>query len=123
MKTLLEAVATMEGFYKQGTRPRRLNNPGDLEYRGWEGAFNGSIIYDKDKRFAFFSTPKDGFLALAHLFTFPEYMGKTLREVFNTYAPPIENNTNNYLNSVCEMTGLFPSTILTVELLVIPSGV
>lgn len=118
MMLFLEACAKQEGFYKTGTRPNRLNNPGDLEYRGWEVLYGGTNFVDK--RFSHFPTAHDGFKAMQHLFTFSIYFGKKLSEVFSIYAPQVENNTNIYLENVCRDTGFTPDTILTMELLTLP---
>lgn len=120
MMIFLAAVAREEGFYKPGSRPNRNNNPGDLEFRGWEILYGGKK--GNDPRFAVFSSTADGFHALQHLFTFNDYFGKTLEEVFNVYAPPSENETNLYFANVCLWTGLKPSTILTMDLLTLPTA-
>ena len=116
---LLEAIAKQEGFYDTlPNRPKRNNNPGDLEWRPWQAAFHGS--HSIDPRFTKFDTVVDGFRALQHLLTFPAYFGMTLKQVFNTYAPPVENQTNVYLSNVCKWTSLTPETILTHDLLLLP---
>lgn len=114
----LEACAKQEGFYKPGTRPNRLNNPGDLEFHGWETRFGGKA--GDDPRFCHFDTVLDGFKAMQHLFTFTLYYGKKLQDVFAIYAPAVENNTNIYLKNVCEDTGLTPDTVLTMDILTLP---
>lgn len=116
---LLEAIAREEGFYVEGSRPQRNNNPGDLEYRGWEGLYNGKK--GSDPRFSIFASSLDGFKALRHLFTFPMYFGKTLEVAFNEYAPPTENQTNQYLTHICMWTGLSRSAIITLDLLQLPT--
>jgi hypothetical protein len=123
MMLFLDAIAHMEGFYHQGTRPQRNNNPGDLEFRPWQEAFGAT--WEKTPagvtpRFAAFPSPKQGFQAMAHLFTFPIYAGKTVAQALNTWAPPVENNTSAYQAYVCAATGLTPDTVLTPELLAIP---
>lgn len=118
MMLLLEAVAHQEGFYTKGTRPNRLNNPGDLEFHGWETLYNGTKA--GDPRFSHFDTVLDGFKALQHLFTFPLYFGKTLEVAFNEYAPPGENNTNQYLLDVIKWTGFTKETVITLDLLKLP---
>ena len=44
-----------------------------------------------------------------------EYVGLTLEQALNKWAPPEENATSAYLAHVAEWTGLTPETILTVE--------
>jgi hypothetical protein len=113
--TLIHAVARMEGYYVPGSRPNRNNNPGDLEYHSWMSSLGGKLEPDtatQKGRFAIFPSEDQGFTALKMLFSFPLYKGKTLTEVFNTYAPQGENLTNEYLENVCEWTGASPDTII-----------
>src|SRR2546428_11290402 len=57
---IADAIAFSEGYFVSGSRPRRNNNPGDLERDltgkgiGWAGPY---VIY---------ATPRDGQEALAH---------------------------------------------------------
>ena len=121
MKLLfLECIARMEGLHVTGSRPQINNNPGDLEYHGWEAIYGGSL--GSDLRFAKFPSVDQGYQALRHLFTFPLYFGKTLAVAFNTYAPSGENQTNVYLKNVCEWGGFTADTIITIDLLTLPTG-
>jgi hypothetical protein len=58
---IADAIAFAEGYFVSGSRPRRNNNPGDLERdltgkaAGWDGPY---VIY---------RTPEDGREALEHL--------------------------------------------------------
>lgn len=106
--TLLEAMAREEGFYVKGTRPNRNNNPGDIEFGPFAQA-HGSI--KSDGRFAIFPTSEAGFEAMKALLL-KHYSGLTLEAALNKYAPPVENDTNTYLNRVCEWTGLKPGTLI-----------
>lgn len=56
MSAFAEAIARAEGFYVEGSRPARNNNPGDL--RAWPGAEEDSDGY------AVFDTPERGWAAL-----------------------------------------------------------
>jgi seryl-tRNA synthetase len=72
--TFLEAIAREEGFYAAGVnRPKRNNNPGDLEWHQWMTVYGST---QGDPRYAIFPTPDMGFAALRHLFGFPLYKGK-----------------------------------------------
>ena len=110
--TFLEAVAIMEGFYVPDSRPSRNNNPGDLEFRGWEVAFKGSLETGHTQRFAIFPTSEDGFNAMRHLIL-TSYVGLSVAAALNKWAPPVENETSNYITVVCKLTGLTEDTILT----------
>ena len=108
--TLLEAIATEEGFYVAHSRPQRNNNPGDLEWRPWQARFGGS--FGTDPRFAIFPNPDLGFQALKHLLGFPLYKGKTIAQFAAEFAPAGENDTNQYVLNICSFTGHPPDTII-----------
>ena len=124
MKTLLEAIAQMEGFYKHGSRPQRNNSPGDLVY-GSEAIRFGAT--SGDPHYAVFPTPAVGWMALRSWLMIPAkfedgklvggYRGATLGECIFRFAPPTENNSMSYLLEVCELTELKPDTIVTEDLL------
>ena len=103
---LLEAIAREEGFYVEGSRAQRAHNPGDIEWGKFasaHGALHG------DPRFAVFPTPADGFNALRALLQ-TSYAQFTLQEAIYRYAPPSENDSDQYLKNICEMTGLSPDS-------------
>lgn len=102
----LEAVARMEGFYRVGTRPQRNNNPGDIEYGRFAIAHGATHA---DGRYAVFPTPEAGFSAMRALFQAPSYKGKTVAEAIHRWAPPEENDTAQYVLSVCRWSGCKPS--------------
>jgi hypothetical protein len=105
---LLTAMAKQEGFYIRGSRPNRNNNPGDLEFGPFARA-HGAI--DSDGRFAIFPDTATGFQAMKALLL-RDYSGLTIEQALNKYAPPNENDTNVYLQHVCEWTGLNPNALI-----------
>lgn len=120
----------MEGFYANGSRPQRNNNPGDLIFGSEAKAF-GAI--SGDPRFAIFPDPKTGWKALQRWLSIPAkydalgglvggYLGATLGQVVNRFAPPNENNTDHYIATVCDVTGLTPTTPITPEILQTPEA-
>ena len=114
MQTLLQAMARQEGYYAPGTLPARRENPGDIE----EGEFaqaHGALPPDGN-RFAAFPDAATGFAAMAALLT-DHYLGLTLEEALNKWAPPVENNVNAYLANVMEFTGLTADTVLTTGII------
>jgi hypothetical protein len=128
MKSLLEAMATEEGFYLSGSRPARNNNPLDLTYCDESIHFGAT---GTDGRFAIFPSIHIGFSAGARWLSVTAhfdaagnliggYLGATLKQVIYRFAPPSDNNSVRYLENVCEMTGYSPSTVLTSEMLAIP---
>lgn len=121
---LPQAMGRQEGMYvplqpgKRPSRPQRNNNPGDLEYHAWQTQFGG-VLAD-DPRFAKFPTVRDGYNAMIHLLGFPIYLGKTLRDVINVWAPAGENQPSLYLDNVLTWSGLSAATLVTAELLATP---
>lgn len=109
---LLEAMARQEGFLVKGTRPQRLNNPGDIEY----GKFAKAHGADRgDGRFAHFPDVKTGYQAMAALLS-SAYKGLTIEKALNKYAPATENETNVYIDNICLWTGLKPTDIISDHL-------
>ena len=112
MQTLIQAMARMEGFYSPGTLPNRRNNPGDIE----DGKFaqaHGALPSD-GHRFAAWATPEEGFAAMRSLLT-AHYLGLTLAQALNKWAPPVENNVNAYLKNVSTWTGMAADQVLTEQ--------
>ena len=141
--TLLEAMAEREGFYAPGSRPQRNNNPLDLRW-GSEAKALGSIHGDTRDwsgfggygGFAVFSNVATGWKAGQLWLSVPAkfaymsgdlvagYLGATLRQVIFRFAPPEDGNDSQaYLDFVCEKTGYTPDTILTAEMLALPEGI
>jgi SPP1 gp7 family putative phage head morphogenesis protein len=90
-----------------GSRAWRNNNPGNLE----DGKFarnNGAI--GTDGRFAIFPDAATGFNAMASLLATNSYQKLTIEGAINRYAPPNENNVENYLKSIERQTGFLRST-------------
>ncbi len=107
--TFLEAIAREEGFYKEGSRSQRNNNPGDIEYGKFtiaHGALHG------DPRFAVFKDAAAGFAAMKSLFQTSGYRGLTVEQALDRWAPPTENKTNAYIANVCEWVGCQPTDII-----------
>ena len=124
--TLLQAIGRIEGYYVDGSRPSRNNNPGDLTYCAETEAF-GAL--HGDPRFAVFPDLETGWDALRRWLSVPArvdpagnlihgYLGATLAKALTRFAPPAENDSGNYLSLVCQWTGLSAATILTADLLV-----
>ncbi len=58
-------IAVKEGFFRPGSLPRRLHNPGALVYAGQPGAIQGDIGRDAGHRpYARFTTDAAGWAAL-----------------------------------------------------------
>jgi hypothetical protein len=109
---LLEAMARMEGYYVEGSRPNRNKNPGDIEYGNFARA-HGAI--DTDGRFAIFPSSAVGFNCMASLLR-EHYNGMTIEAALRKYAPPIENDDFVYLFNILKWTGLKATDIISDHL-------
>lgn len=113
MLTFIQAISKEEGFGASPSNlPTRRCNPGDIV----DGPFaqaHGALPSD-GTRFARFPDPETGLAALRALLT-AHYLGMTVHDALNKYAPPVENDTSQYETAVCQWTGLTPQTVLTVE--------
>jgi hypothetical protein len=112
MLSFVQAIARQEGFGVAGDIPTRDNNPGDIIW----GKFAQSQGATRDGRFARWTSAVDGFNAERELLV-DDYVGLTVHDALNKWAPPIENDTSAYEANVCEWTGLTPETVLTVEMI------
>ena len=87
-------------------RGLRNNNPGNIDYNPrnqWQGQ-TGS-----DGRFATFSEPVYGIRAMARILKNDIAAGKnTIAALISEWAPASENNTQAYIASVSQQTGIAP---------------
>lgn len=84
--------------FKQDTRGFRNNNPGNIRHgNDWKGEEEGY-----DKAFETFKSVEYGIRAIHVLLnTFSKhYALNTIEGIINRYAPPNENHTTQYINSV-----------------------
>lgn len=141
MVHLLEGMAHMEGFNVAGDRPQRNNNPLDLtwgseakRFGATQGDHSAPGGLDGFGGMAVFPTALKGWQAASSWLAIPAvfdkngnlergYRGATLRKVIYRFAPPNENNSEAYLNYVCEQTGYTAATVLTSEMLGVPASV
>lgn len=104
-------------FYKDSilntARGIRNNNPGNIE-RGTDAWQGMSEDQSSDERFIVFDGPEWGIRAIARILMSYNRRGvDTLQEVLATWAPPSENNTNAYIASVSQQTGIVPDRVLS----------
>lgn len=118
--TFTQAIARQEGYGVPNGRSTRNNNPGDIEFGTFAKNHGATRIEvtppHGTPRFAYFPDSKTGFAAMSTLLK-QHYLGLTVEQVVNKYAPPVENNCSAYLKDVCQWTGLTPTTVLTDALL------
>lgn len=105
---LIQAMAKQEGFGVPGTRSTKNHNPGDLEYGNFAKS-HGAI--GTDGRFAIFPDDATGFAAMQELLR-ARYGGMTLQDALDKYAPPVENETNVYLQHVCAWAECQPTDLI-----------
>lgn len=82
------------------SRGYRNFNPGNI--RQSDVAYTGEVEPSKDPAFKQFRTMSHGYRAmfvLLHTYSV-KYHLKTLREMIERYAPPVENDTTEYVNFV-----------------------
>lgn len=91
-----------------GTLAWRDNNPGNLRSANTEIGPNRSA----NGRQAIFETPDAGSAAQSTLAFGPQYQNLSIGDAIKRYAPPNENDTENYISDVEKRTGLDRGTIL-----------
>lgn len=96
---------------RDGARNWRNNNPGNIQFGDFAKRF-GAL--GSDGRFAIFPSYEAGRKAKeALLFEGRGYAGMNIQQAIFRYAPPNENNSQNYVNTVAAAAGVPPSTLLS----------
>lgn len=94
----------------------RNNNPGNIRHgANWQGLNpNGKEI---DPYFCVFQTAVAGIRALAKvLINYKKLYGlNTVRQIISRYAPPNENQTTAYVQSVARQLGVLPDVVIDIE--------
>lgn len=94
----------------------RNNNPGNIRHgSNWQGLNqNGRTM---DPAFCVFMAPVYGIRALAKvLINYKKIHGLNMvRQIISRYAPPNENQTTTYVQSVAKQLGVYPDTIIDIE--------
>lgn len=98
------AIATQEGFFKDGTLALKNNNPGNIKY-GPFARRQGAI--DKDEQnHAIFPSPSVGWEALRVLLN-TKFKGQSLEEIGRHYAEDPE-----WATQVAKIAGMETDTIV-----------
>lgn len=102
---------------KVRTTPRGLRNNNPLNIVKSGAKWQGLAEVQSDSRFCTFVAPEWGVRAgVKILWTYQKkYRLQTLRQILNRYAPPIENNTFNYINTVARRAKIRPDVELDLE--------
>lgn len=96
----------------------RNKNPGNIDYskaNNWVGQV-GIETGVPNPRFAKFDEPENGIRAIAKLLMGYHAKGfNTVRLMINRWAPPAENDTGAYVNSVAERLDIGADEVLTIS--------
>lgn len=86
-------------------RGYKNNNPGNIRIN--KDKFQGEIQPSKDRAFKQFQSMAYGYRAMfVTLDTYRKRGLDTIEKIIRTYAPPIENHTDIYINSVEKWSGV-----------------
>ena len=107
---LAQLIAREEGFSLAGVKPTRDHNPGDLEHAPHIYAFDGKIGIEPDD--------DSGWADLERQLQLYASRGMTVRNMVQIYAPPSENDTQKYLNTLCEALAIAPDSLVSDALLI-----
>ena len=93
---------------KKLPRGIRENNPGNI--RKSKDKWQGLAKNQPDKEFFTFEDPTYGIRAIARILIkyYDDYNIKSVRYAIRKWAPPVENNTDAYINAVAEHMGVKP---------------
>ena len=91
----------------------RNNNPGNIE-KGQD--WNGERKNQKDSRFEEFQSPEYGIRAMGMIIrTYHKKYGlNTIEGIVTRWAPPNENDTENYIKVVSQISGINPKVELNL---------
>ncbi|MDH6357239.1 structural protein P5 [Parabacteroides sp. PF5-9] len=94
------------------SRGLRNNNPGNIRISATK--YQGEIQPSQDRAFKQFQTMAHGYRAMFMLlYTYRKKHGcDTIRKMITRYAPPVENHTNVYIDSVARWSGINPDVQL-----------
>ncbi len=108
MKWLIAALIIFAGgryMLLNSTRGLRNNNPGNIRNNP-SFAWDGQVGVD-DAGFVIFDRYENGVRAIGKVLDAYARRGVvTIRQVIETYAPPSENDTGSYVQSVVQRTGI-----------------
>lgn len=93
---LAACMMHVEGYYSTKSLAFKNRNPGNIE--------------DGTGKFRVFDSPLAGFIYLLGDIT--ANAGKTLTQFLSKYAPPVENDTNMYVQVVSTLSGIQPTEVL-----------
>lgn len=93
--------------------PRGIRNKNPLNIR--KGSIWRGLASEQDNEFCTFINMEWGVRAAVKILRSYARRGiHTVSDIIQTWAPPIENNTNKYIQVVCSRTGFLPTHTINV---------
>lgn len=93
--------------------PRGIRNQNPLNIR--KGSIWRGLASEQDKEFCTFIGMEWGVRAAVKILRSYARRGiHSVSDIIQTWAPPIENNTNKYIQVVCSRTGFLPTHTINV---------
>lgn len=88
-------------FPRNQNIPTALNNPGAIRPGNPSvDRYAIGVVDTKTGPFLAFMNPEQGFLALKQVLQ--GYSNSTIKDMIYKYAPPVENDTEDYIDNICE---------------------
>jgi hypothetical protein len=113
MSKLAHLIAQEEGYGIPGALPTRDNNPGDLRHSPH------SLHAGDPDAIGQINTPENGWADLERQLQLFAHRGMSLRAAIYQFAPPSENDSERYLNFVCQGLGVSADTSVAEALKVV----
>jgi len=96
--------------------PRGLRNNNPLNIRHNRDRFLGEVVPGTDRAFKTFSSMAYGYrAAFVTLATYLQYGRNTVGKIIRAWAPPTENNTESYIATVVQRSGVGRDKVLTAD--------
>lgn len=96
--------------------PRGIRNNNPLNIRRNGDHFQGEVVPGSDREFKQFTTMAYGYrAAFVVLGTYLAQGRNTIEKIIRAWAPPTENNTEAYINTVEKRSGVGRTKVLTAE--------
>ena len=111
--TFVTIILLSGALYMAKSKGLRNNNPLNIEENGTEWVGRAG----DDGRFVIFETVEHGLRAAGRILrTYAtKYQLNTISGIVSRWAPPVENDTQNYINFVSQKTGIEQDQALTRE--------
>ena len=94
--------------------PRGIRNRNPLNIERTTDQWQGMAANQTDDRFVVFTDPRYGYRAGARIVASYRRRGlRTLAQIVNAWAPPVENNTGAYIGHMARRLGVDPDTVIT----------